>query len=81
LAGSGRELLTRSLAAARVDMNPHRVDAFLFALRSPLSKSALLADEVGLSKTIEAGLVMAQRCAAAEYERSCGRCLNPSRHL
>jgi len=63
LAGTGDESLTRSLAAARVDMNPHQVDASLFALRSPLSKGVLLADEVGLGKTIEAGLVIAQRWA------------------
>lgn len=61
--GTGEEALTRSLAAARVDMNPHQVDASLFALRSPLSKGVLLADEVGLGKTIEAGLVIAQRWA------------------
>ncbi|HET9065722.1 MAG TPA: SNF2-related protein [Gemmatimonadales bacterium] len=53
----------RSLGSARVDLNPHQVDAALFALRSPLSKGALLADEVGLGKTIEAGLVLAQRWA------------------
>jgi ERCC4-related helicase len=39
---------------------PHQVDAALFALQSPLSNGALLADEVGLGKTIEAGLVLAQ---------------------
>ncbi|MBV1692048.1 DEAD/DEAH box helicase [Novosphingobium sp. G106] len=44
-------------------MNPHQVDAALFALKSPLSKGVLLADEVGLGKTIEAGLVMSQRWA------------------
>jgi superfamily II DNA or RNA helicase len=53
--------LAQSLSAARVDLNPHQVDAALFALRSPLSKGVLLADEVGLGKTIEAALVMAQR--------------------
>lgn len=42
-------------------MNPHQVDAALFALRSPLSKGVILADEVGLGKTIEAALVLAQR--------------------
>lgn len=63
LDGTGEKALTRSLAAARVDMNPHQVDASLFALRSPLSKGVLLADEVGLGKTIEAGLVIAQRWA------------------
>lgn len=44
-------------------MNPHQVDAALFALKSPLSKGVVLADEVGLGKTIEAGLVMSQRWA------------------
>lgn len=53
--------LTQSLSAARVDLNPHQVDAAMFALRSPLSKGVLLADEVGLGKTIEAALVLAQR--------------------
>lgn len=57
------ESLGRSLGSARVDLNPHQVDAALFALRSPLSKGAILADEVGLGKTIEAGLVLAQRWA------------------
>jgi superfamily II DNA or RNA helicase len=52
-----------SLSNARVDLNPHQVDAALFALRSPYSKGVLLADEVGLGKTIEASLVLAQRWA------------------
>ena len=55
--------LSRSIANARVDLNPHQVDAALFALRSPLSNGALLADEVGLGKTIEAGIVLSQRWA------------------
>lgn len=48
---------------AQVDLNPHQVDAALFAFRSPLSKGAVLADEVGLGKTIEAGLVISQKWA------------------
>ncbi len=55
--------LSRSIANARVDLNPHQVDAALFALRSPLSNGAVLADEVGLGKTIEAGIVIAQKWA------------------
>jgi adenine-specific DNA-methyltransferase len=55
--------LTRALVDAQVDLNPHQVDAALFAFRSPLSKGAILADEVGLGKTIEAGLVISQRWA------------------
>lgn len=52
--------LSMSLFDASVDLNPHQIEAALFALRSPLSKGVLLADEVGLGKTIEAGLVLCQ---------------------
>ena len=54
------EKLSQSLFNATVDMNPHQVEAALFAFRSPLSRGALLADEVGLGKTIEAGLIISQ---------------------
>lgn len=57
------EKLTGTLVDAQVDLNPHQVDAAMFAFGSPLSKGALLADEVGLGKTIEAGLVISQRWA------------------
>ena len=57
------EKLTSSLFNARVDLNPHQVEAALFAFKSPLSKGAILADEVGLGKTIEAGLVISQHWA------------------
>lgn len=63
LAGLGQDAFARSLSAAKVEMKPHQVDAALFALQSPLAKGAILADEVGLGKTIEAGLVIAQRWA------------------
>jgi len=57
------EHLSRAISNARVDLNPHQVDAALFALRSPLSRGVILADEVGLGKTIEAALVISQRWA------------------
>ena len=63
LEGVGQEAFARSLSAAKVEMKPHQVDAALFALQSPLAKGVILADEVGLGKTIEAGLVVAQRWA------------------
>lgn len=63
LEGAPEESIPRALAGARVDMNPHQVEAALFAIGSPLSKGAILADEVGLGKTIEASLVLAQRWA------------------
>ena len=55
--------LAAALVDAQVDLNPHQVEAALFAFRSPLSKGALLADEVGLGKTIEAGLLISQKWA------------------
>src|SRR5262245_17891695 len=57
------EKLAGALVDAQVDLNPHQVEAALFAFKSPLSKGAILADEVGLGKTIEAGLVLSQRWA------------------
>jgi SNF2 family DNA or RNA helicase len=55
--------LAASLSDAQVDLNPHQIDAALFAFRSPLSKGAILADEVGLGKTIEAGILLSQKWA------------------
>src|SRR4051812_32919460 len=52
--------LASALVDAQVDLNPHQIEAALFAFRSPLSKGVLLADEVGLGKTIEAGLGLCQ---------------------
>jgi ERCC4-related helicase len=63
LEGVGDDAFAKSLSTARVDMNPHQVDAALFALQPPIPRGAILADEVGLGKTIEAGLVIAQRWA------------------
>ena len=58
--GKGVDRISQSLFNASVDLNPHQVEAALFALSSPLSNGVLLADEVGLGKTIEAGLVLCQ---------------------
>src|SRR5574344_1212875 len=54
------EKFVRTLSEAQVQLNPHQIDAALFAFKSPLSKGAVLADEVGLGKTIEAGIVISQ---------------------
>ena len=56
----GVDRLSRSLFDASVDLNPHQIEAALFALRNPLQEGVLLADEVGLGKTIEAALVVCQ---------------------
>lgn len=60
---SDDDKFTSVLTEAQVDLNPHQIDAALFAFRSPLSMGAILADEVGLGKTIEASLVIAQKWA------------------
>jgi len=58
--GNAVDRLSRSLFDASVDLNPHQIEAALFALRNPLQEGVLLADEVGLGKTIEAALVVCQ---------------------
>lgn len=58
--------LSTALIDARVDLNPHQIEAALFAFRSPLSRGALLADEVGLGKTIEAGILLSQLWATGK---------------
>ncbi|MBN2249516.1 MAG: DEAD/DEAH box helicase [Campylobacterales bacterium] len=52
--------MSQSIFNAQIDLNPHQVEAALFAFKSPLSSGVILADEVGLGKTIEAGLVLTQ---------------------
>ena len=56
----GVERLAQSLFDAAVDLNPHQIEAAVFALENPLAEGLVLADEVGLGKTIEAGLVLTQ---------------------
>ena len=62
-ASDSLEKLSSTLSNAQVDLNPHQIEAALFAFKSPLSMGAILADEVGLGKTIEAGLVLSQKWA------------------
>jgi len=63
LSSEDEDKLTGAIMDAQIDLNPHQVDAALFAFKNPFSKGVLLADEVGLGKTIEAGLVIAQKWA------------------
>lgn len=44
------EKLAGAVAGAQVDLNPHQLDAALFAFRSPLSRGALLAESAGRAK-------------------------------
>ena len=55
--------ISQGLIDAKVDLNPHQVEAASFALRNPLSNGVLLADEVGLGKTIEAAILLCQMWA------------------
>ncbi len=61
--GEGPAALAPALAHSAIDLNPHQVEAAAFALSALPLGGAVLADEVGLGKTIEAGLVMAQLAA------------------
>lgn len=71
LSADNAEKLSQSLFNATVDLNPHQVEAALFAFRSPLSRGAILADKVGLGKTIEAGLVVTQLWAEKKRRILC----------
>jgi adenine-specific DNA-methyltransferase len=55
-----RERYAAAQRQACIDPNPHQIDAVIFALRRLREGGCILADEVGLGKTIEAGLVIAQ---------------------
>lgn len=67
-ASNDTDRISMSLFDACVQLNPHQVEAALFAFNSPLSKGVIFADEVGLGKTIEAGLIICQYWA--ERKRS-----------
>ena len=56
----GQARVMRAVAEAKVDLNPHQLEAAVFAMDSLSRGGCMLADEVGLGKTIEAGIVLAQ---------------------
>jgi len=53
--------IAATISNAKLDLNPHQVEATLFALSNPFSNGVILADEVGLGKTIEAGIILLQK--------------------
>ena len=46
------------LLDANIELNPHQINAFCAAIQALKTGGIILADEVGLGKTIEAGLVL-----------------------
>lgn len=48
----------RCLLNTNIEMNPHQINAFCAAIQALKTGGIVLADEVGLGKTIEAGLVL-----------------------
>lgn len=48
----------RCLLSADIEPNPHQINAFCAAIQALKTGGIILADEVGLGKTIEAGLVL-----------------------
>ena len=50
-----------------IDSNPHQIESIIFALEKLDNGGCILADEVGLGKTIEAGLIMAQYRANRKF--------------
>ena len=46
------------LLDANIELNPHQINAFCAAIQALKTGGIVLADEVGLGKTIEAGLVL-----------------------
>ena len=59
-AGNTVDRLGTTLFNSHIKLTPHQIEAALFAFKTPLSRGCILADEVGLGKTIEAGIVLAQ---------------------
>lgn len=58
--GDGTDRIGQTLFNSKISLNPHQIQAALFAFSSPMSKGVMLCDEVGLGKTIEAGIVISQ---------------------
>ncbi|MCF0116439.1 MAG: DEAD/DEAH box helicase, partial [Bacilli bacterium] len=58
--GNSVDRIGSILLNSKIKLTPHQIEAALFAFKSPLAKGSILADEVGLGKTIEAGIVLAQ---------------------
>jgi len=58
--GNTESRISQTLYNSKINLNPHQIQAALFAFKAPISKGVILCDEVGLGKTIEAGIVISQ---------------------
>jgi len=58
--GGNINRLSSTLAKSSIQLNPYQIYASIYAFNSPLQRGAILAEEVGLGKTIEAGIVLSQ---------------------
>lgn len=58
--GDNTDRIGQTLFNAKISLNPHKIQAALFAFSSRISKGVMLCDEVGIGKTIEAGIVISQ---------------------
>ena len=59
-AGDEVARISTSLFDSKISLNPHQINAALAFFNNPKKKGMIFADEVGLGKTIEAGLVISQ---------------------
>ena len=59
-AGASIDRLGATLFNSKIKLTPHQIQASLFAFKNPINNGVILADEVGLGKTIEAGIIIAQ---------------------
>ena len=72
-AGDSVESLASTLVDSQVDLNPHQVEAALFACANPLSRGVILADEVGLGKDAREDEVAIRLCPFALSLSKCPR--------
>ena len=68
IAADGPPASLRAARDARIDLLPHQIEPAIAILRG-LGTRLLLADEVGLGKTIQAGLIVSELLARGSIER------------